>query len=234
MILYVNGDSHSAAGEAVNSYCFAEDDPLYRKLGRKPHPANLEVSYGNILADILNYELVCHAESGSSNNRIIRTTKEYLSNGNTPDLIVIGWATWEREEFLIDGDYYQFSGGVCGNDWPGSIKELYQTWVINALLHKRASFWHNQIYEFHLELMDKNVNHLFFNSYHAFNHDFCNNVEWQNTYIEPYSHDQTFYYWLSNQGFKTVNPKSYHYGKDAHQAWAKHLTNILKESTMIK
>ena len=26
MILYVNGDSHTAAAEAVNPHCFAEDD----------------------------------------------------------------------------------------------------------------------------------------------------------------------------------------------------------------
>ena len=29
MILYVNGDSHTAAAEAVNPYAFAEDDGQY-------------------------------------------------------------------------------------------------------------------------------------------------------------------------------------------------------------
>jgi hypothetical protein len=28
MILYVNGDSHTAAAEAVNPHAFAEDDPI--------------------------------------------------------------------------------------------------------------------------------------------------------------------------------------------------------------
>ena len=44
MILYVNGDSHTAGAEAVNPYAFAEDDPNLTHLGRLPHPDNLAVS----------------------------------------------------------------------------------------------------------------------------------------------------------------------------------------------
>ena len=47
MILYVNGDSHTAGAEAVNSHAFAEDDPALYHLGRLPHPENLEVSWEN-------------------------------------------------------------------------------------------------------------------------------------------------------------------------------------------
>jgi hypothetical protein len=49
LILYVNGDSHSAGAEAVNDFCFANDDPLYYALGRIPHPDNERVSYVAIL-----------------------------------------------------------------------------------------------------------------------------------------------------------------------------------------
>ena len=79
MILYVNGDSHSAAAEAVNSYCFANDDPLYYALGRRPHPDNERVSYGCNIANELNAILHCDAESASSNTRIIRTTKDCIT-----------------------------------------------------------------------------------------------------------------------------------------------------------
>jgi hypothetical protein len=44
MILYVNGDSHTAAAEAVNPHAFAEDDSALFYLGRAPHPENLAVS----------------------------------------------------------------------------------------------------------------------------------------------------------------------------------------------
>ena len=43
MMLYVNGDSHTAGAEAVNSHAFAEDDPDLFYLGRAPHPENLAV-----------------------------------------------------------------------------------------------------------------------------------------------------------------------------------------------
>ncbi len=38
MILYVNGDSHSAGAEAVNDYCFAQDDPFFIILDVYPIP----------------------------------------------------------------------------------------------------------------------------------------------------------------------------------------------------
>ena len=72
MILYVNGDSHSAGAEAVNDYCFAEDDPFYYALGRIPHPDNERASYGCNIANELFAILHCDAESASSNSRIIR------------------------------------------------------------------------------------------------------------------------------------------------------------------
>ena len=46
MLLLVNGDSHAAAAEAVNSYAFANDDPSMVLKGRAPHPDNLKVSWG--------------------------------------------------------------------------------------------------------------------------------------------------------------------------------------------
>ena len=54
MILYVNGDSHAAAAEAVNPYSWAEDDGLYYGLGQQPHPDNERVSFGCEIANSLN------------------------------------------------------------------------------------------------------------------------------------------------------------------------------------
>ena len=78
MILYVNGDSHAAAAEAVNAHAFAEDDPALFYLGRAPHPKNLAVSWGKVLSLALRSGFRCDAESASSNSRIIRTTREWL------------------------------------------------------------------------------------------------------------------------------------------------------------
>lgn len=234
MILYVNGDSHSAGAEAVNTHAFAEDDPTYTQLGRAPHPDNLAVSYGKKLADSFNFDFVCHAESGSSNSRILRTTREYLKN-NKPNLVVIGWATWEREEFLIDGVHWQFSSNMDIDGpfppIPNNVKQAYRKWVSHANPNKSEEYWHRTIYEFHSELTNLKIPHLFFNTLHYFHSDRIIKLDWNNTYISPYDYKETFWQWLNNQGFQST--KGYHYSADAHTAWAKYLlTYIQNESIM--
>ena len=229
MILYVNGDSHSAGAEAVNSFAFANDDPQYKYLGRSSHPDNLFVSYGNVLAKNLSAELYCDAESASSNDRIIRTTRHYLKN-NRPDLIVIGWSTWEREEWLYEGQYWQINAGGVGDDWPAAIKQQYKHWVNNIDHKQKEQESHEKIWQFHNELSD--IPHLFFNSYSALDRTIQH--DWGNNYLYPYDINMTYYNWLVKQGYQTVNPKSYHFGPNAHKVWATHLTNLLKDSIIIK
>ncbi len=243
MILYVNGDSHSVGAEAVNSYCFAMEDIRYRHLGRVPHPDNLKVSYGQLVADSLGYELVCDAESGASNNRIIRTTYSYLEN-NTPDLIIIGWATWEREEFLIGDEYYQFSAGIDPSSFPEEVLKLYKNWIINRNRpHIYCKYWQDRIWQLHQYLVSKQIPHLFFNTFSSLMTfkegaipcgSEVTRLNWGDSYLDPYDRNGTFFYWLENRGIKPVNLTSYHYGADAHEIWANHLTTILKDSILVK
>lgn len=231
MILYVNGDSHSAAAEALNNYSFASDDSLYYNLGRIPHPDNERVSYGCMLANSLNAVLHIDAEAASSNDRIIRTTRDYLKTF-TPEAIVIGWSTWEREEWFYDGIWWQINGSGIEHDWPEDIKEKYKSYISNYDYAKCELKSHYVIHEFHKELLDLGIPHLFFNTYNCFVHVRLNNLpkyDWGNSYIEPYLEEFTYYNWLTAQGYK---PKStYHYGPEAHQKWAEfllpHLTKIL-------
>ena len=229
MILYVNGDSHSAGAEAVNPFAFANDDPHYKYLGRIPHPDNLFVSYGNILAKNLSAELYCDAESASSNDRIIRTTRHYLKN-NRPDLIVLGWSTWEREEWLYEGQYWQVNAGGIGDDWPDAIKQQYKHWIKTIDHQQKERESQEKIWALHQELID--IPHLFFNSYLALN--FTTHYDWGYNYLYPYDDNYTYYHWLSNQGYHTVNTDNYHYGPDAHLVWANHLTKIINESIITK
>ena len=226
MILYVNGDSHSAGAEAVNSYCFAEDDPFYYALGRIPHPDNERASYGCNVANELFAILHCDAESASSNTRIIRTTRKYLAT-TKPDFVIIGWSTWEREEWLQDGVYWQINAGGIGHDWPDAIKDRYQDYVVNLDWRKRTQEAHKQIYQFHTELLDTNIPHLFFNTFNDFQTQ--EPVDWHDSYIDPYDPNMTYWKWLTDQGFKSNS--SYHFGADAHRKWAEfllpHLTRLL-------
>jgi len=242
LIVYVNGDSHSAGAEAVNRHAFAEDDSLYWNMGRCPHPDNLQASYGCELANYLDAILDCDAESASSNDRILRTTWSHLQGVQglpvqKPDLIIIGWSTWEREEWLHNGTYYQVTAG--GSDTvPSELADKYKQWVIDqdyVTRELKMVAWHNRIFDFHTKLNELNVKHLFFNTYTDFAPIGTGQItshsmpvpppkfDWDDCYIEPYNQDYTYYYWLKNQGFKTVRPDSYHYGADAHRAWAKFL-----------
>ena len=233
MILYVNGDSHSAGAEAVNSYCFAEDDAQLRLSGRKPHPDNLAVSYGQRLADTLGYELVCQAESASSNDRILRTTIDYLNSNPKPSLVVIGWSTWERKEYIHNGIAYQLSGGSAGWDWPDAVKDYHRSWVLTTPDAQRTQYWHDTIWDLHEYFNQNQITHLFFNTYTAFEHQLIQK-DWGGNYIDPYNLDAVYYNWLKDNGYQTVSPNSYHFGADAHSAWANHLTKWIKESIITK
>jgi hypothetical protein len=226
MILYVNGDSHSAGAEAVNDYCFAEDDSLYYNLGRIPHPDNEKASYGCLIANELGAILHCDAESGSSNDRIIRTTKEYIKE-TTPDAIIIGWSTHEREEWLYKDRLYQIDAGGFGFDWPEVFKEKYKLYIARIKWSECERREHEKIWNFHKELQELKIPHLFFNTFN----DFTNQPmeDWENCFIEPYDPEMTYYNYLKNQGLTAL--PSYHYRADGHRKWAEfllpHLTKIL-------
>ena len=226
MILYINGDSNSAGAEAVNTCAFAEDDGRYLHLGRRPHPENEKVCFGTILAEKLGWERFNDSESAAGNDRIIRTTLEYLST-NRPDAIVIGWATWEREEWFHDGQWLQVN--CSGHDSvPAELRDRYRDWIIaqSQRLNECEMIWHDRIWQFHLDLSELKIPHLFFNCYSYFHHIKSNNFskrDWKDSYLLPYERSGTYFNWLSSQGFSPVAPGSYHFGKMAHQKWAEFL-----------
>jgi hypothetical protein len=245
VILYVNGDSHSAGAEIVNNHCFAKDDPLYWALDRKPHPDNLKLSYGCLIANQLGSILECDAESAASNDRILRTTQEYLQT-KTPNLIIIGWSTWEREEWVLDNTYYQVT--ASGTDHvPKELQQRYKEWVIgqtHQIRELKLLNWHNRIWQLHQELNSKNIPHIFFNTYSDFSsirsrqittdtiQIIPNEYDWGSNYVAPYDSDITYYNWCKQKGFETVNPNSYHFGADAHRAWAEYLLENYIQKTL--
>ena len=210
MILYVNGDSHSTGHDAV-----------------LPGP-NPEHSYGKLLADKINYKFVCQAVEGCSNDSIIERTWQYLDRNN-PNFIVIGWSTWEREEWIYQGQAYNISASGF-DQLPKELHKKYKEFVINAdepsFQQNKEIENHKKIYAFHKELKKRNLPHLFFNCYSwFFYHDAhqWDKFDWQDAYINPYQKQSTYYFWLEEQGYKPSNPKYYHYGADAHEAWAEFL-----------
>jgi hypothetical protein len=228
MIVYVNGDSHTAAAEATNVHAFAEDDPQLFYLGRAPHPENLQVSWGKLLSLTLRSAFRCDAESASSNARIIRTTREWLSNagyGHPDQLVIIQWSTWEREEWLYKDQYLQI--GSSGVDHvPQEFEQRYKQFVADIDWKSKTQQAHDEIWQFHQELTDQNIKHIFLNG----NNDFgsiADRQNWGTTYIGPYDCSQTYDAIIRAKNIDTVSPNSWHFGKDGHAAFARFMTNYI-------
>lgn len=216
MILYVNGDSHTAAAEAVNPHAFAEDDSDLFYLGRAPHPDNIVVSWGKLLSQTVKSSFHCGAESASSNARILRTTREWLSQQTAYNeiLLIIQWSTWEREEWLHNGSYLQV--GASGTDHvPAELQTRYKEFVANTDWSSKTQQAHEAIWQLHEELLQKNIKHIFFNG----NNDFAkilNPKDWGTSYIGPYDPRMTYNALIRAQGIDTVAPNSWHFGRDGH------------------
>jgi hypothetical protein len=235
-VIYINGDSHSAGAEIINDHCFAEDDKRFTALGKRPHPENIPYTFGYKLANALNLPFWLDAESASSNDRIIRTTRKAISGTiNKQNMfIIIGWATFEREEWQYKDGYIQISASGI-DSVPEELKNDYREWVTRQteqVLDEKTKMWHDKIYDFHLELQEQNIKHLFFNTYIHFK-NIENKVDWDNQFIDPYSQDETYFYWCKNKQFKTRN-NGYHYGADAHNEYFLYLLDIVKDQFVMK
>jgi hypothetical protein len=233
-MLYVNGDSHTAGAEAVNPHAFAEDDVELFYLGRAPHPANLEVSWGKLLSLTLKSSFRCDAESASSNTRIMRTTNEWLSGPgqeHSEPLVIIQWSTWEREEWFYDGTYYQI--GASGIDWvPAGLEPRYKQFITDVDWRKKTQQAHDEIWEFHKNLKKQKIRHIFFNG----NNDFSfikKQYKWGKNYIGPYDPTLTYNSIIRARGIDTVMPGSWHFGRDGHSAFHRFILDYIIKNKFI-
>lgn len=233
MILYVNGDSHTAAAEAVNTHAWAMDDPSLFFMGRAPHPDNLAVSWGKLLSQPLRSSFHCDAEAGGSNDRIIRTTRNWLKTTpiNQDLLVIIQWSTWEREEWLIDNEYYQVNASGI-DEVPASHQQQYKEFIANLDWKKKTNEAHEEIWAFHCKLADQNIPHIFFNG----NNDFSQikkKKDWGNSYIGPYDPNSSFDSIIRAKGIETVAPNSWHFGKDGHSVFYRFMLQYIIDNKFI-
>ena len=229
MNLYVNGDSHTAGAEAVNPHAFAEDDPNLGYLGRIPHPDNLAVSWGKQLSNTLKMGFHCDAESAASNDRIIRTTKQYLEN-HKDVFVIIQWSTWEREEWLIDDTYYQIN--ASGIDIvPQSHQQKYKEYVASVDWNQKTNEAHEKIIDFHHYLKQKEIKHIFFNGNNNFS-KIKQQYPFGEYYINPYG-NFSYSNYLLNEGIQTVLPGSYHFGVDGHTKWANFMLKYIVKNNLL-
>ena len=234
MILYVNGCSHSAAAEAAVPHAWACDDGELWQCGNEPHPDNLAVSYGRHIADSLGAELICQASSGGSNDRVIRTTTEWIKNNSNKlddTFIILQWTTWEREEWFYQDRYWQVN--ASGIDTvPAALEERYKNYVINVDWDVKTSEAHDKIWNMHLYLKELKIKHLFFSGHSTFS-DIQNKHDWGKNYIEPYARDHSYHNWLKNNDGSYSNPASYHFDAKSHCTWAQHVLKYINDNNLL-
>lgn len=235
MILYVTGDSHAAAAECVNAHAWAQDDAMYWAMGQRPHPDNERASFGCELANALNAVLICDAQAGGSNDRIIRTTRDWICHNQdslTDTFMVIQWSTWEREEWWHNDTHYQV--GASGTDSvPEELQEQYRQYIIELDWTEKTRQAHDQIWRFHQELREQGIRHVMFNG----NTDLSqvqNRMDWQGHYIRPYDPEYTYDRVLKNNGFETVRSDSWHFGPRAHCFWAEYLLQYITDNNLLE
>lgn len=233
MILYANGCSHTAAAEAVVPDVFAVDDGK-NGIDRRPHPTNLEASWCSHVARFLSAELICEAESGGSNPRILRTTREWVKNN--PDkladtLIILQWTTWEREEWLHNGLWYQVN--ASGLDWvPEELRQRYKEYIVGVDWNIKTQQAHQAAWELHQELLDKKIRHLFFSGHSTFS-DIQNRFDWGRYYIDPYVQKSSYHNWLIDNGGAYANAQSYHFDAKSHRLWAEHVLQYIHTNQIL-
>jgi hypothetical protein len=233
MILYANGCSHTAAAEAVIKECFANDDGKHG-IDRRPHPRNLAASWCTQVAKDLDMDLVCEAEAGGSNPRILRTTRQWIENH--PDklddvVMIIQWTTWERDEWLHNGTWYQVN--ASGKDWvPEELQQRYKQFVIDVDWTKSTAECHKSIWELHQELLSKKIRHLFFSGHSTFS-DIQNRQDWGHYYMDPYIKDQSYYNWLTKNGGTYARPEFTHFDAKSHRLWADYVLQYIYRNQIL-
>lgn len=235
MFIYVNGDSHTAGAEAVVPYCFACDESNYFYMGRAPHPENAMVAWPKRIESMLKTAVFNNSESASSNDRIIRTTREWLDLKKRNDLLVIiQWSTWEREEWEHNGETYQVTASGT-DEVPEELVDRYKNWIADLphwdTITQQA---HEKIWAFHQELEQRGIPHVFFGGNWNFEkvreHQ---RKDWGASYIEPYNDSMTFHAYLQSKGHQTVSAQSWHYGPKAHVQWSNFIVQYLAQHKMV-
>jgi hypothetical protein len=230
--IYFNGDSYVQGAEL--------DDPATQSFVTK-------------LSAKLGATFINQAENGSSNSLIIRKMTEYLyecrKTNIFPDLVVIGWSESTREDWFIEGGYRSLAG--TGPAFEYSDPVAFDYWHRNnkswRYRHEMCKFYNRAIHNLHLELLQLNIPHVFFNAIDSLNKVVSElpwlanedggdifKLPWQDCYFYPYDRqDMSWRGWALAHNYQEVTPGMYHFKEDCHEAWANIIYNYIKEKNIV-
>lgn len=197
--------------------------------------------------------LVNQAAGGGSNDRILRTTTEYVkslpANKRHSTLILIGWTIADRSELLADQHWQRFNSAQPFSHTVDRLYltdnkrilqyDQYQQHYINTVLNDRQRV-HNYFQTIYLlsNLLDNlGIPYYFFNALPAWwsagadqvsfdvVSEFSTDISWLESHNNIHSRHDTMFGYVYQQSLPTA-PWG-HPLATAHQHWASHLYNHL-------
>ena len=91
---------------------------------------------------------------------------------------------------------------------------------------------HQEIWEFHKELEEKGIKHIFFNGNNNFS-TVKKQLNWGNSYIFPYNPSKTYDAVVRSAGIDTVAPNSWHFGRNGHSFFHRFMLQYIIENNFI-
>jgi hypothetical protein len=240
-ILYVNGCSHSCGAEI--SY-----------VGSSREPKDLDLSWAGQLANRFNLLHYNDAIPGNTNTGIVSTTIDsllrLLDNHDPAEImVIIGWSSFERIDFIYDNIRYKFVPGVQTlsyfKEWPKVVRRAFDSWIVssdpyNDVMNKFSLDYYNMV-NF---LKNHNLDYYFFNAISSVRvpsnnllHELHDNrpnlklfdfIKNDVNYLDPCNQDMTYYHYLKARYDGHIDNRNHHFLQDAQQAWCTILTERIK------
>lgn len=231
-ILYVNGCSHSCGAEI--SY-------------PKSHRTNedLSNSWAGQLASKYNMIHVNHAIGGQGNDGIFSNTVQSVLNlldTHHPKeiLVIIGWSSFERTEYVYDNKLYRFVPGCqelpLFKKWPLPVRNAFENWILSVDYHSNMNKFSLIYFNMINFLKQYQLDYYFFNAIQQvikpkYNllHELHQNkpceklfnlIELDKNYLEPYQPKMTYYNYMRSRYDGHIDGRNHHFLANAQSDWA--------------
>jgi hypothetical protein len=188
-----------------------------------------QLGFSEQVSEKFNLPLHKIAVAGASNDFLFRSIYKHLE-GNTPTLLIVTWQSWERAEWLHNGNYYQINNSGIDH-LPVELHEHYKQFIIDQPTDPKylGKIWHNRIWQLHNNLTQQGIQHIFYNEMYPFVETYPE--DWGNNFIGPYTNELSYHWYLQTHGFTADT--CYHYGLDGHTAWAELLINHINQYKLL-
>jgi len=238
----------NAAGSEIDGTC----DSIY----------NRQHSFGNVLANMLGYEPINIAVSGSANSGIVRSVIDWVNNNHDPKenlVVLVGWSDSNRMEvpfyqptqYKQEWDnyvdwysdthdaYIRINIGYKGNGSKEQefIDGYHRFMVNNALYLEILSA--NYVLQLQYFLKMHKIKYLFVNTLTMFAWQEMETSDWYKGQIDNErflnfnDNTESFYYKYINLGYKNVKAEYYHHDEIPHKLYAEYLHNYITEKGLL-